>query len=202
MHGIEMDLNCSADTLWAIVLGIFSKVLPLFEVLAVVLFFYNIALRHSGQTAAGLDSDVRAFGYFLHSQLSPYLCGYSLSVFRSLFTLQMLAVCPHLLLRFWNLKIPHCLPPAKSVSDGQNERERESLWGHSCRLVIVLVLRELMWPVEAAALWCRNGSSALCRGTSAVTFSLTRENSRVCGIRALIHDRVSSGQSSGPETNI
>lgn len=101
------------------------------------MYFYNIALRHSSQTAAGLDSDVRAFGYFLHSQLSPYLCGYSLSVFRSLFTLQMLAVCPHLLLRFWNLKIPHCLPPAKSVSDGQNEREMESLWGHSCRLLIV-----------------------------------------------------------------
>lgn len=45
MHGIEMELNSSADTLWAIVLGIFSKVLLLFEVLAVVLCSFTILHR-------------------------------------------------------------------------------------------------------------------------------------------------------------
>lgn len=44
-HGIEMELNSSADTLWAIVLGIFSKVLLLFEVLAVVLCSFTILHR-------------------------------------------------------------------------------------------------------------------------------------------------------------
>lgn len=41
-HGIKMELSSSADSLWAIVLGIFSKVLPLFEVLAVVLCSFTI----------------------------------------------------------------------------------------------------------------------------------------------------------------
>ena len=124
-----------------------------------------------------------------------------LCLFTCWLTLQMLAICPCVPLWFRKAYFPLCLPSAKLVSDAgtenetERERERESLRG-----IIEDSLRGA--PVARAEdLWCSGGSPTLCKGTSALTFWLTRESSRVEGMRALMHAHPSSGRLQAPESS-